>query len=329
MAADSLIGGTSITNTLSVTTKNILNSALNDTQQSTIQTTAIGSATVVQGLGANNEAQGVLVESASPVVGTLSNGDFVVNVNLPANVGLTFEGLNSVVSKGAVSAYLNSLIDVALPAATTDSSNGAALRTSLVNAVDTALAHAGANNVVRLVNVTDSTPSGSAPADLLITAAAGSNNEVVALNMSGIKTGNTVVLGDIGSAVIVGAGTVRVSGSTSAIVVGDNSDQVIIAGTGSDTLVGGGGFDTMVGGSGANTFGFNSAGQYTIQGAGSGDTLGFSIPGITNINQLAALVSDVTVVNNNTTYTFVGGSTITLVGITPDQITAGLIHFTI
>ncbi len=335
MAADSLIGGASVG--LNETTRDILNAVLNDTQGSSIQQTIVGGAKVAQGLGANNETQGALVESTAPVVGTLNNGNFVVNVNLPANVGLAFEGLNQLVNGTAISNYLDGLIAQALPQTFIDA-NPTALefRNSLERAVDTVLQGTGANanNVVRVVTVTDSTANNSAPKDIQITGATRSgNSEVVALNMTNVKPNNTVVLENIDNTVVVGQGAVRVSGNTSATVVGDSNNQVITGGGGSDTLVGGGGFDTLAGGAGADTFGFNSTGHYTLSdfsGAGN-DRLTFTIPGITNLQQLATFVTSVDTQSQSgtTTYNFGPTASITLVGVGISDLTADMITFTV
>lgn len=327
MAADSLIGGTSVTDTLSQTTKDIINTVLADTH-GPVQTTTTGGTTVVQGLGANNEVQGVLVEAHAPVVGTFSTGVFNANVDLPANIGLTFEGPSSVVSSAAANTYLAGLIAEALPSTSSDPVV-IAERAALMNAVNI-LSQSQVDRVVRVINVTDSTANGSTPHDInIVSNNTASNHEIIAVNLSAVHNGNTLVLGNVSSAVIVGAGSVRVSGNAPSIVIGDNSNQLITGGTGADTLVGGGGSDTLVGGTGADKYGFNAAGQYRVENAQAADSLGFSLPGIINIDQLAALVTNVAVVNHNATYTFIGGSTITLVGITPDQITANLIHFTL
>jgi Ca2+-binding RTX toxin-like protein len=324
-ASDSLIGGTSTDSAqgLSQTTIDILNNVLADTQESSVQKTTVGGAAVVTGLGADNTPQGVLVESNATVTGTFVVGTSNSAVDLPAHVGLTSEGLATVVTPQEANTYLLGLIAQALPS---DSTNSAVIaeRASLTTAVNQLLkANLNTTSAVNVVNVTDSTTTTGN--DIHIT----SNNtsDILAINMTAVHNGNTLVLGNVSSAVIIGSGAVQVSGTTSAIVIGDSGNQLITGGTGSDTLVGGGGSDTLVGGTGNDTYGFNAAGQYTVKSAGASDSLQFNIPNITNIDQLAALVTNVVVQNNNTTYSFVGGSTITLVGITPDQVTANLIHF--
>jgi hypothetical protein len=333
MAADSLIGGnTGITDTLNQSTKDMLTGFLTDVPNGV--TTRVGGATVVQGQGSADTTThaGVLVESNAGVVGTLGTGTgiFDASINLPANVGLTFQGPGSVVTSAEANTYLLGLISAALPSTSTNPAV-IAERAALENAVAIIQGHSSSDSVVRFFNVTDSTKAGTAAQDITITSdQTSTQHETLAINISAVHAGNTIVLGDVRSSVIVGAGSVRVSGTVPSTVIGDTSNQLITGGSGgTDTLVGGGGSDTLVGGTSADTFGFNAAGEYRVEKMGAGDLLGFSIPGISNINQLADLVTNFAVVNGDTTYTFVGGSTITLVGITPDQVTANLLHFTL
>jgi Ca2+-binding RTX toxin-like protein len=327
--ADSITGGIDSDATLSQTTKDILNSVIAGiTGTGTVPSVVtVDGTSVVSGVDANNNYQGVIVQSDAPVTGTVIIGTSNNDVILPANVGLTSQGLATPVTADVANTYLLGLINTALPEASTNP-DVIEQRQSLTTAVNQILNKnpSTTTSAVNVINVIDSTEVGSGPQNIVIN----SNNasDILAINMSAIRDGNTLVLGNVSSAVIVGSGTVQVgSGTMSAIVIGDSADQLIIGGTGSDTLVGGGGSDTLVGGTGANTFGFNTAGEYTVRNLGAGDSFQFNIPGVDNFAQLVGLVTGATTVNGNTTYTFIGGSTITLVGITPDQVTANLIHF--
>jgi Ca2+-binding RTX toxin-like protein len=328
MSADSLIGGSNVSSSLDSNTKSILDNVLNDTQGGSVVTSTLGSATVVMGLGANNETQAVIVPTTSPVHGTFTDTNFVVDVTLPTNVGLTFEGINDVVSGAESTNYLTSLINEALPSNSTNSAE-LAERQSLLNAVSTVVNNStDTDNIVRVVNVLNNTSSSTAPQEIVISGSS-SSNEIVALNLNNLNSNTTVSISNIDRAVIVGNGAVRVSGDAPVSVAGDNGNQLIIGGAGSDTLVGGGGSDTLVGGSGTDLFGFNSTGNYQIQNFGTGDGFAFRVAGISNISELNALITDSHYSGGNTTYNFVGGSSITLVGLAPNQVLADLIHFTI
>jgi len=325
--ADSITGGIDSNATLSQTTQDILNAVINDITgtDTVVSVVSVDGTQVVSGIDANDNYQGVIVESTAPVTGTVIIGTSNNDVILPAHVGLTSQGLATAVTADVANTYLLDLIAAALPSTSTNP-DVIELRQSLTTAVNQILsANPNTTSAVNVINVIDSTTVGSAPQNIVIN----SNNasDILAINMSGVRDGNILVLGDVSSAVIVGSGTVQVSGTTPAIVIGDSSNQMITGGTGSDTLVGGGGSDTLVGGTGNNTFGFNAAGEYTVRNLGAGDSIQFNIHGVDNFAKLATLVTGSTTENGNITYTFVGGSTITLVGITPDQVTANLIHF--
>lgn len=333
MASDSLFGGTDTTG-LSASTKGILDGVLADTQGSTIQTTKVGSATFVQGLGANNEAQGALVGTNAPTTGTLTNGNFVANVNLPANVGLTIEGLSKQASNTDVTSYLKGVIDKAIPAQTSTPSQNQ-YHDQLVSNLNTLLktgTSLNTNNVVRVVNVTDdSAKNTSGSSDIHLNASTQANtNDVLAINMFGVNKNNTLVLTGVDKALVVGAGSVKVDGSTPTALMGDSNNQLLVGGAGADTIYGGGGSDTLTGGSSADTFGFNSAGRYTVSdfSGKTGDAITFNIPGITSLNQLAPFVTSIdTSKAGQTTYNFAGGNAITLVGVSPADITAGMVKF--
>ena len=324
--ADSITGGISASTTLSQTTKDILNSVIAGITGTgtTPSVVSVSGTSVVSGVDANNNYQGVIVQSTAPVTGTVIIGTSNNDVILPANVGLTSQGLAAVVTADVANTYLLGLIAAALPSNSTNSAV-IAQRAALTTAVNQLLeANPNTTSAVNVVNVTDSTAVGSKQN---IVISSNNTSDILAINIAAVRNGNTLVLDNVSSAVIVGSGAVQVSGTAPAIVIGDSSNQMITGGTGSDTLVGGGGSDTLVGGTGSNTFGFNAGGQYTVRNLGEGDSFQFNVPGVDNFAQLAALVTGSTTVNGNTTYTFVGGSTITLVGITPEQVTANLINF--
>jgi len=337
--ADSITGAITSGSGLSQTTKDLLTSLVAGLDQSKTpaSVTTVGSTTVVAGVSADGNYHGAVAESAAPVTGVIQVGTNNSTVNLPANVGIVSQGLPTVTTTDAAKTYLSGLISAALPSTSTDPAV-VALNASLnkaVNQIVTANVNPDSTVnkavAVNVITVTDSTPAGSAPHDIVVTS--NNSSDISAFVMSAVKPGNALVIGNSSNtaavnAVIVGPGTVKVSGNAPALIIGDaGGNQVFQGGTGSDTLVGGGGSDTLIGGSGTDTFGFNAGGQYVIKQLSVGDSFQFNIPGITNFNQLSALVTGTVVQNGTTTYSFVGGSTITLVGITPDQITANLIHF--
>ncbi|SIO42917.1 calcium-binding protein, partial [Nitrosomonas cryotolerans] len=127
---------------------------------------------------------------------------------------------------------------------------------------------------------------------------------------------------------LVGKGTVQVVDDTGANLHGDNRDQHIIGGSGNDTLVGGGGNDTLVGGDGDDIIGFNALGHYTVQ-IDQSDKLAFQFDDLHSLDDLLPHVTNVVESNGNVTFEFSDDASITLVGVTADDITADMVKFTL
>lgn len=326
MAADSLFGGASTIASLSQSARDLINAVLADsvsTGGSTPKTEQLAGGTLVTATGANAEAQVVLATNAA-FSSDVDLGALVANVQAPANVAIAAEGLASQATAAQAKDYFTSLISQALPAG--PSTQKEAL-TKAVELITTGAAAPAGNSAVKLISVSDSATS-SGGNQVKVTGT-GTTSEVVALNIANLSSGKTLVVENLERAVIVGGGTVQVSGTSPSFVVGDSFNQSISGGSGADTLVGGGGSDTLAGGAGADKFGFVSGGSYTVADFGAGDKLAFSFTGLTTFDQLAAAVTGFSQAGGNTTYSFVGGSSITLVGISPSQITADLIQFSL
>ncbi|MGZ5014424.1 MAG: hypothetical protein ACXV8U_01445 [Methylobacter sp.] len=334
--ADSLVGAVQ-DSSLGQSTKDILTTVLTniDTTNTPTSVTSVGGTTLVQGNAADGQFVSALVPSTSSVNGTVNSGNFVADVTLPAGTGLLLQGLADTTNASGAGTYFNTLINSALPSTSTDSTV-IDQRTSLQNAVSivTNGSGDGQNVTVRLVNVVDNT-SHSGTGEVVINGQGSGSTpgltNIVAVNTTGLSSNQTLVLENIPRSVIVGSGSVELRGNTGGLVVGDNSNQRIVGGAGADTLVGGGGSDTLVGGSGGNNlFGFNSAGHYTVTDFTPGsDRLAFSIPGVTNINQLASLITSVDTSGGSTTYNFGPTASITLTGVSSNQVLADMIQFTI
>ncbi len=155
-------------------------------------------------------------------------------------------------------------------------------------------------------------------------------NDIFAIRLNEVNDFNPEVaieLNGIENAILVGPGTVSVGDNTNVHLEGDNRDQHVTGGGGNDTLVGGGGNDTLIGGSGNDVIGFNAVGNYTIEIDGA-DKLAFQFDGINSLNDLLPFVTGVSEANGNVTYEFVdGAATITLVGMTADEVTADMVIF--
>ncbi|WP_306602707.1 hypothetical protein [Azonexus sp.] len=147
--------------------------------------------------------------------------------------------------------------------------------------------------------------------------------------LGGIQAGSALNISNVDNAMLVGGGKVVVVDNNATRVFGDLSDQTIVGGGGSDTLVGGGGSDTLVGGSGADSFGFNEAGHYRIDDfSGSVDRLVFDSDIINSLSDLAPFLTSARNVNGNAVFEFVHGqASITLVGISVEEVTSEMVNF--
>lgn len=325
MAADSVVGA--VGNNLSDESKAILADVVSQIT-GTAAYVDVGGATAVYGTETTGVITGVLPASNTALSGELKDTNFVVNVELPANVGVNFKGPSTNVSIEKAADYFNELIAAALPTDSTDpavQNKAQGLRTAVevvknVAAVD--------NTSVRYVEITNVLPSESGGNVKIV--GSGAANEVVAINTAQLGSGQQLILQDLEKVILVNNADVVVTGTKSTLVVGDNADQKITGGQGADTLVGGGGSDTLVGGAGSDTFGFVSGGNFLIGDFNAKeDKFAFNFAGINNFQDLVKLVTKVEETATGVTYTFGDAGTITLVGIKDSDITADLINFTI
>lgn len=338
MASESLVGGSY--DDLSPATQQLLDAVLGDTVGGLVTTTNIAGGILIVGTGAGGVQQGAVIsQSGAAITGEIEAGALTLSIALPAGISLAFEGPSGPVSAQEANTYITNLIDAAFPASSTDPDVQAA-RASLVagiSALTEGLAGGTSPNSVtlRLVALTDS----GAPAGARVVGSnevvfdghstAGST-ELLVFFTSQLGPNKTLVLNDVAAALILGNGTVQVDGYISSFVAGDSSNQTIIGGLGSDTLVGGGGNDTITGGLGQDVFGVDVlSGNLTITDFDvARDKLAFKIPGINQLADLAPLFTGLTVdAANSPTLHFGNNLSITLVGVSPEQLTVDLLQF--
>lgn len=335
MAAESLLGGAAGEN-LSEDSKAMLDAFLGDTVGGEVEKTDLGGdSTLIVGKGANGETQGVVVSGSVAVAAEVKDGVMTLGISLPAGVNIGFEGLDKLASVAEAQAYIGGLISSSIPDANDP------VRVSLEKALANLMAaldnEGGTKSVVRVVNIVDNSSSTSGSLDATPSAAgktivfdaSGSNaSEVLAIMLDKLKVGNTLELKGVEKAMLVGAGTVIVTGSSAANLQGDTTTQNITGGSGNDTLVGGGGNDTLDGGAGSDIFGFNAKGNYTVNFA-TGDKLAFQVQDVNSLEQLYPLVSNGYEKDGNVTFEFVDQSSITLVGVSVSDLTADMIKFSL
>jgi len=326
MASDSIIGA--VGNNLSNESKSLLTEVIAQIK-GTAAYVSVGESTAVFGPGDAGAIVGSLPASKAAIAGELKDTNFVANVELPANTGVNFQGPSTNVTTEAAADYFNALIDAALPKGN-ESPAVQEKAQSLKTAVDVVKSIGpAADATVRYVEVV-STAQAGASGSVKIVGSGSSAKEIVAINTAQLGTNQQLILQDLEKVVLVNKADVVVTGTKAALVVGDNADQKITGGQGADTLVGGGGNDTLVGGAGSDTFGFVSGGRFVLGDFNpTNDKLTFEIPGISNFNQLASLVTRVENTASGVVYTFGNAGSITLVGISSAEVTADLISFTL
>jgi Ca2+-binding RTX toxin-like protein len=333
MSADSLFGGTHNGQTLSSSSLALLDQFLTDTVGGSTTTESIGGSTYVSGTGSHGETQGGILPTSGAINGTITDGVLHLTLNLPNNTGLVFEGMDNATPDTAGS-FLHSVVDSYHPSGAQKASLDAAVN----QLVDSLKAQGITNVVFRVFDFMSGAGNGTlaAGADGALGAAssdivldASQNPGVQAFAVDLLHAAGAVVLKGVQQALVANAGTIRVEGNTPIHLVGDMNAQDITGGDGNDTLVGGGGNDTLTGGLGNDVFGFSALGHVTIKDFDvAHDTVAFSSTGITNIQQLAHLVTSVDNAPTGVTFNFGHDASITLVGVSASQITSDLIKFT-
>jgi len=331
MSSDSQFGGTGagggpVPVNLSDAAIALLDKFLFDTVGGTTTTGTLDGSPTTQGIGSDGELQGGILPGLGTVEGTLSNGVLQLDLSLPAEVGLIFQGLDEV----SVDQWVTFLKGVVTDYGVTEGQ-----QSSLFGAIDQiaqSMMDAGVTSIVLRVfsSVTGGTEGASAPlagglGDMVIDASATPDVTVFGVELGGLSW----VLKGVENAVIANAGSVTIEGSTAVHLVADTASQSLVGGSGNDTLVGGGGNDTLTGGLGDDVFGFSALGHVTITDFDvAHDSLGFSSTGITSIAQLAGLVTGVTQTAEGVTFNFGHDASITLVGVSASEITSDLIKLT-
>jgi len=352
MAADSLIGGTDTATKLAPTVKATLDNILNDTQGSTIETkdtTSTGGALVVSGKGADNERQTVIVPQAKAPAGTtqstanvaVDNGGVKVNVALPSNIGLSFEGVDGATDGTGGTNFLTGLVNKNVIDTVTGGTDTAAtkLKTALQKAIGTVLktGDATATTVSVVTPISDKSDTASKNTiSISGDTTAGATKTAFALNMNKLNSGDKVQTKGIDKLIVVGNGTVEVDSTdtTNVAVAGDNRAQSIKGGLGNDTISGGGGSDTLSGGGGNNTFGLTGGAdtKLTITDFDvTKDKITIDVDGISSVLDIKAGLLNGTIIgteeNGNSHFVFADGTEITLTGVPLSGINASLVDF--
>jgi Ca2+-binding RTX toxin-like protein len=310
MAADSIIG-TPDYDELSTSTKDAIGSFLNDTQDGDVEETSVTGGTIVTGIGANNEVQSVIIadDSGDPIAVTSGGFTATIEVGSPDTV-ITVEGPDG--AQGSSDDYFRAVVDSVVGSTAPGASE---LNDSLNQAIDQVAGEATIIKIIKIIG-DGATITGS-----------GSGDEVVALDLN--KATDGVVVEGLDKVIVVGSGEVTIVGNTDTAIAGDLRDQDITGGGGNDTIFGGAGNDTITGGAGEDVFGFVGGANTstTITDFSAGDSILIDIDGVSNVAELKAMLVGYDESGGNLTANFADGSSITLVGVSLDDISADLFTF--
>lgn len=336
MAAETLEGGEQAKEALGEELFQAVENLFKDTQGGSAEVIQLENTSVIKGKGANNEDQVLLVPATTTTEVEVPGVGVVVTV--PANVGLTFEGVQT--GEAGVATFLGNQAQEKLQEAqqAIENSGGSEEQSEAVQKLFSSIekglnfltkqGEAKGSTVTKanIINILDNSSTTGSEIKLDLKSSDGSG--IAALNLNKVKEGNTVVVEGGDKLLAIGPGAIKVGGNVDASVAGDSRSQTIIGGAGNDTLVGGGGADTLTGGEGNNTFGLTATTQLTITDFdASKDKVMISLPGVTDIDSLKASVANSEFVNGNAVFTLNDGSVITLVGVDPNSITADLFLF--
>jgi hypothetical protein len=269
---------------------------------------------------------------ASPNVttyGDVADKALSLNVSLPPSVNLDSTGPSTVLNASQSKTYFKNLLEQYFPAnqisastasyksvvsaaldtLATYASSGGTSSSSSSSTSSSSSAKAAAIYAARLL-----TPAGDPQGDTLQLVGSTTVNDFSVLNLFNLPSDAAVQIGNISNLVIVGPGSVNVSGSAGSVLVADTFNQTLLGGFGNDVLSGGGGYDVLYGGAGKDTFLLGAAGHVTLGDFASGDVMKFNIPGVKSLADLISHVIDSVEDSQGVTYALDTGLNVTLVG---------------
>ena len=265
-----------------------------------------GDAVAFEAVGRDGSMIGKFVgDTDARTVKSINCGSLELSIDTPLGVSIDFGGLSAPASSARVSAYLNALIDVALPsgnAATADWSNS--LKVAVAKA---AAAQGGATVDLKIV-----TPNRQvAGSDEIAIGSLASTNATAVANISQID--DHMTLSGYENVIAIGAGKITTSNASGSKMFGDIQAQEMNGGNGADVLSGGGGNDSLTGGQGADTFELGYKGTTTITDLTSADSMKFDLFGVTNVTELVSRLSGQRVTDQGLLFDF-GDFAVELVG---------------
>ena len=216
-------------------------------------------------------------------VKSINCGSLEISIDTPLGVSIDFGGLSAPASSARVSAYLNALIDVALP-------SGNAATAAWSNSLKVAVAKASAAQGGTTVDLKIVTPNRQvAGSDEIAIGSLASTNATAVTNVSQIN--DHITLSGYENIIAIGSGKITSSNASGSKMFGDVQAQEMKGGNGADLLSGGGGNDSLTGGQGSDTFELGYSGTTTITDLTASDTMKFDLFGVTNVTELVSRLS--------------------------------------
>ena len=277
------------------------------------------------------------------MVVTAQNGDNAINIVVAGSTPIVGASINNGLFETLVSADAG--INIQSTAVEVTAENAAANLANVLSAgaaptPDSFVAFLGGLTTPATIQSTDfgELVAGTEAASVTLDFSNGTGANVIqALDFTDSAVG-TVTLNGAAGALIVGNGSLVIEGDIGATVIGDAGNQIITGGLGADTIIGGAGEDTIFGGQ-SDTFGFGQEiGQTTLElGTVEGDflaadiTFDFSTMGFGSVDILNSNIGQVLgmetwgTAEERTTYVFNDGRTVTLVGVTADEVLAEMV----
>ncbi|GAB6043022.1 hypothetical protein [Endothiovibrio diazotrophicus] len=313
----------------------VLGGGTADTGGTTANTDGVvfGGSVAVQGSRTDGTHVGAVLPSATGASGTLDDGVVNLGATLPGNVALTYQGPAQEFTTNEGRNYLQQLIHDTYAG---DDSGQFQQQVNVLNQGARLVANRFGNDTqsaddssgdgsFRLVQLVEQNDGGNHSTRVALQA---TNNDVLGVVMDDSVGNGMVTVHNAGGVVLAGNGVVRGDNASGMALIGDVQNQALVGGTGNDTLVGGSGQDTLIGGVGDDTFGFVDTGHFRVSDFNpNGDHFAFNVEGITSYEQLAGYITSIEQVDNGFTVHFGEYASITLLGVTTEEISADMLSF--
>ena len=329
MAIDSVTSA-SIVGSLDQQSQTVINTVFTDTNNGTIVNTPLITGTLLTGTGSGGTVQGAIIGngSGSPIVTSLNLGGGSTSVTVPGGLHpvFAFESSPTTVTGSQAGGTLTDLATKNYGQTILGGSsagvldNGVGLASNLIYSGklgNQSIVGGSGLNVVYAGVGNDTIVGGGGNATV------GLHHSTTQVDVLSNTGSNSLVFNSNASTIIAAGGnsTVVASNNNGVVIATDKGNNLVMGGSGSDTIFASGGRDTLAGGAGNDMFIFNAVGHYTLTDFNpSTDLLAFNLPNVTNVGGLTPWITSTANVNGNAVLSFGTEASITVVGISVDQL---------